>query len=212
MRGDSLKPDFTGVASIVRGSYDFSGKRFDFNELGTVRLGSTPETTRLNLTAERDDPSLKAVIRITGTAARPEIALTSSPVYPQDEILARVLFGVSASQLSGFEAAQLASALASLATGGGFDIMGGLRQFARLDRLSVGVDQSTVNLPGVKQVTTISGGKYLTDNVYVELTGGGRLGPTAQVELRVRRNLSVISQVGTQGDASLSVRFRQDYK
>ncbi len=212
VRGDSLKPDFTGVASIVRGSYDFSGKRFDFNELGTVRLGSTPETTRLNLTAERDDPSLKAVIRITGTAARPEIALTSSPVYPQDEILARVLFGVSASQLSGFEAAQLASALASLATGGGFDIMGGLRQFARLDRLSVGVDQSTVNLPGVKQVTTISGGKYLTDNVYVELTGGGRLGPTAQVELRVRRNLSVISQVGTQGDASLSVRFRQDYK
>ena len=210
--GDSLKPELTGIARIVRGSYDFSGKRFDFNELGKVTLGSTPETIRLDLTAQREDPSLTAYITVSGTAAKPQIALTSSPVYPQDEVLSRVLFGVSASQLSPFQAAQLASALASMATGGGFDIIGGLRQFARLDRLSIGTDQSTVSLPGVKQNTTISGGKYLSDNVYIELTGGGRLGPTAQVEVRVQRHLSVISQVGTQGDASLSVSFRQNYK
>ena len=209
--GDSLKPDLTGAARLIRGSYDFSGKRFDFDELGTVRLGPTPETIRLDLTAHRQDPSLTAQIQVRGTAAKPEINLTSTPVLPQDEILSRVLFGVAASQLSGFEAAQLASALTSLATGGGFDVIGGLRQFARLDRLSVGVDQSTVNVPGVKQATTISGGKYLTDNVYLELTGGGRTGPSAQVEVRLQRNLSVISQVGSQGDARLSVRFRQNY-
>ena len=209
--GDSLKPDLTGVARVIRGSYDFSGKRFDFDELGTVRLGPTPETIRLALTAQRQDTSLTAQIQVRGTAAKPEITLTSTPVLPQDEILSRVLFGVAASQLSGFEAAQLASALTSLATGGGFDVIGGLRQFARLDRLSVGVDQTTVNVPGVKQATTISGGKYLTDNVYLELTGGGRTGPSAQVEVRLQRNLSVISQVGSQGDARLSVRFRQNY-
>ena len=202
--GDSLKPDITGVARVIRGSYDFSGKRFDFDELGTVRLGPTPETIRLALTAQRQDPSLTAQIQVRGTAAKPEITLTSTPVLPQDEILSRVLFGVAASQLSGFEAAQLASALTSLATGGGFDVIGGLRQFARLD-------QTTVNVPGVKQATTISGGKYLTDNVYLELTGGGRTGPSAQVEVRIQRNLSVISQVGSQGDARLSVRFRQNY-
>ncbi len=209
--GDSLKPDLSGVARLIRGSYDFSGKRFDFDELGTVRLGPTPETIRLDLNAQRQDTSLTAQIQVRGTAAKPEITLTSTPVLPQDEILSRVLFGVAASQLSGFEAAQLASALASLATGGGFDVIGGLRQFARLDRLSLGVDQTTVNVPGVKQATTISGGKYLTDNVYLELTGGGRTGPSAQVEVRIQRNLSVISQVGSQGDARLSVRFRQNY-
>ena len=63
----------------------------------------------------------------------------------------------------------------------------------------------------MKQATSISGGEYLTDNVYVELTGGGRTGPSAQVELRVRRNLSVIAQVGAQGDARRSVRFRQNF-
>jgi translocation and assembly module TamB len=210
--GDSIRPDLTGAARLIRGSYDFSGKRFDFDELGTVYLGPTPETIRLDLTAQREDVSLTAQIKVRGTAAKPEISLTSTPVLPQDEILSRVLFGVSASQLSPFEAAQLASALASLATGGGFDIIGGLRQFTKLDRLSVGVDTTTTALPGVKQATTISGGKYLTDNVYVELTGGGRTGPSAQVEVRIKRNLSVISQVGSQGDARLSVRFRQNYK
>jgi translocation and assembly module TamB len=118
-------------------------------------------------------------------------------------VLSRVLFGVSAAQLSPAQTAQLASALASLTGGGGFDIIGNLRQFAGLDRLALGGTQASG--------TTVSGGKYLTDNVYLELTGGGRTGPSAQVEWRVRRDLSFVSMVGAQGDARLSIRFRKDY-
>ncbi len=196
-------PELTGTARIVRGSYDFAGQRFDFDERGTVRLGSSADQIRLDLTATRQDPTLTAVVRVKGTAAKPEITLSSTPVLPQDEVLARVLFGVSAAQLSPAQGAQLASALASLAGGGGFDIIGNLRQFAGLDRLALGGTQASG--------TTVSGGKYLTDNVYLELTGGGRTGPSAQVEWRVRRDLSFVSMVGTQGDARLSVRFRKDY-
>ena len=119
-------------------------------------------------------------------------------------MLSQVLFGRSASQLSPLEAAQLASAVTALATGGGFDVLGGLRQFARLDRLAVSGG-------GSGTAATVSGGKYVTDDVYLELTGGGRNGPTAQVEWRVRRNFSLVSTIGTQGDARLSVRFRKNY-
>ena len=142
-------------------------------------------------------------MKITGTAARPRIELTSTPALPQDEVLSRVLFGSSAAQLSPFEAAQLASSLASLAGGGGFDVIGNLRNLANLDRLAIGGTQVT----GV----TVSGGRYINDNVYVELTGGGREGPSAQVEWRARRNLSIISRLRSQGDASISVRWRRDY-
>ena len=211
--GTTAKPELTGTARVVRGSYDFSGKRFDFDESGQVRLGSTPETIRLDLNARREDPALTAVVRIVGTASKPQITLSSTPVLPQDEILSRVLFGVSASQLSGFQAAQLASAVAGLAGGGGFDILGNLRQFAGLDRLAIGGDASGA---------TVSGGKYVTDNIYVELTGAGntrtttlvdpgRTGSSAQVEWRIRKNLSIVSQAWTGGDARLSVRFRKDY-
>ncbi|HWA62644.1 MAG TPA: translocation/assembly module TamB domain-containing protein, partial [Caulobacteraceae bacterium] len=163
----------------------------------------SPEQIRLNLSASWDTSSRTAVIRIRGTAAKPAITLTSTPVLPQDEVLSQVLFGASASQLSAGEAAQLASAVSALASGGGFDIIGGLRSFARLDRLAFGGDAAG----GM----TVSGGKYLTDNVYLEVTGGGREGAATSVEWRVKKNLSFISRLTRQGDTRLSVRWRKDY-
>jgi translocation and assembly module TamB len=203
--GSTAAPVLTGSAKVIRGSYDFAGKRFEFDSGGTVYLATAADRIRLDLSASNEDPSLTAVIRVTGTAAKPEIALTSTPVLPKDEVLAQVLFGKSASQLSPLEAAQMASALTGLATGGGFDVIGGLRSLAGLDRLAIAGGDSTTGV-------SVSGGKYITDNVYLELTGGGREGPSAQVEWRVRKSLSVISRLATgTGDSMLSVRWRREY-
>ena len=149
----------------------------------------------------REDPALTATIKVTGTAAEPKIELTSTPSLPQDEILSQVLFGRSASQLSGFEAAQLASAVASLAGGGGFDVIGNLRELAGLDRLSFGGEASSL---------TVAGGRYITDDVYLEVIGGGEGGAAVNVEWQVRRNLAVSSKFGGEGDASLSIRWRRE--
>jgi translocation and assembly module TamB len=201
--GTTARPRLSGVARVVRGDYDFAGKRFVFDNRGVVYLSTRPEEIRLDLTATRDDPALTAVVQIKGTAADPDISLTSSPVLPNDEVLSQVLFGRSASQLSSFEAAQLASALSALSGNGGFDLVGNLRSFARLDRLSLGGDEAS----GV----TVSGGKYLTDDVYLELTGGGREGPSAQVEWRIGRSLSLLSRLAGQQDAKIAIRWRRDY-
>jgi translocation and assembly module TamB len=89
-------PELTGVANLVLGSYDFAGKRFDFDQRGSIKLGSTPEDIRLDLSATLQEPTLTAVVRVNGTAAKPEIKLSSTPVLPQDEVLSEVLFGSSA--------------------------------------------------------------------------------------------------------------------
>ncbi len=212
--GTTAKPVFDGEARVVRGAYDFAGKRFEFDNRGVVHLSNDPGQIRLDLTATREDPSLTAVIRIQGTAAKPRITLSSTPVLPNDEVLSQVLFGASASQLSPLQAAQLASALTALAGGGGFDVIGNLRSFARLDRLAVvGTAQTGVG---------VAGGKYLSDNVYVELAGGGRAGPSVQVEYRVTKALSLVSSLANQtttqgaglpqGGAKLEVRWRHDFK
>ncbi|WP_029415307.1 translocation/assembly module TamB domain-containing protein [Brevundimonas bacteroides] len=200
VQGTVSQPQLTGTARIVRGDYDFAGKRFVFDERGSVSLSTNPSLIRLDLTATRDDPALTATIRVTGTAARPEITLTSTPQLPQDEILSQVLFGRSASQLSAFEAAQLAAGVASLAGGGGFDVIGNLRELAGLDRLSFGGEASAL---------TVAGGRYITDDVYLEIIGGGEGGAAVNVEWQVRRNLAVSSRFGGQGDASLSIRWRR---
>ena len=204
--GSTSHPTLSGVSRVVRGDYDFAGKRFQFDERGVVYLSLQPRDIRLDLTATRDDPSLTAAVVIKGTAAKPEISLTSTPTLPNDEVLSQVLFGQSAAQLSPLEAAQLASALSALAGGGGFDVVGNLRGFARLDRLAVGGGGA-----GGQSGVTVSGGKYLTENVYLEITGGGREGPSAQVEWRIGKALSIISKLATsQGDSRLAVRWRKD--
>lgn len=198
--GTIAHPILTGNAGVVRGDYEFGGKRFVFDDRGTVALSTNPELIRLNLQATREDPALTATIRVTGTAAKPEIALTSTPALPQDEILSQVLFGRSASQLSPFQAAQLASGVAALAGGGGFDVIGNLRELAGLDRLSFGGEASSL---------TVAGGRYITDDVYLEIIGGGEGGAAVNVEWQVRRNLAISSKFGGQGDASLSIRWRR---
>lgn len=198
--GTIARPVLNGTARVVRGDYDFAGKRFVFDERGTVSLSTNPEQIRLNLTATREDPALTATIRVTGVAARPVIALTSTPSLPQDEILSQVLFGRSASQLSAVEAAQLAAGVAALAGGGGFDVIGNLRELAGLDRLSFGGEASGL---------TVAGGRYIGDDVYLEIIGGGENGAAVNVEWRVRRNLTVSSKLGGQGDTSLSIRWRR---
>ena len=212
--GTTLHPVLSGQAQVVRGDYDFAGKRFEFDNRGVVILSNDPQAIRLNLTATRQDPALTAVIRIQGTAAKPQISLTSTPILPNDEVLAQVLFGSSAAQLSPLEAAQLASALSALASGGGFDVVGNIRTFARLDRLAITGGNAATGFG-------VAVGKYLTDNVYVEVAGGARTGASAQVEYRVTRNVSLVSKINdqivtqggqiVQGGDELSIRWRHDF-
>jgi translocation and assembly module TamB len=201
--GDSSAPQLSGTARVIRGAYDFAGKRFDIDNSSVVYLDTSPDRIRLDLSATRDDPTLTAVIQIKGTAAKPQIVLTSTPTLPSDEVLSQVLFGKSASQLSGVEAAQLAAAVTTLATGGGFDVIGGLRNFVRLDRLALGSD--TLGAP------TVSGGKYISEHVYLEVTGGGKEGPSAQVAVNAGRGLTVTSQVGGLEGTKLAISWRLNY-
>ena len=200
--GTTAGPVLGGEARVVRGDYDFAGKRFVFDPRGSIELAAAADDIRLDLTATREDPTLTAMIQIQGTAAKPKITLTSTPVLPSDEVLAQVLFGASTAQLSPLDAATVASAMTTLAGGAGFDVTGNLGAFAHLDRLALGGDT-----PGA----IVSGGKYVTSNIYLEV-GGGANGPTGSVEWRVLKSLSVISRLAGEGrDSQVEVRWRKDY-
>lgn len=200
IQGSLTSPRLNGRAEVVRGTYEFGGKRFSFDPSGYATLDTSPERIRLNLSARREDADITAVINVTGTAAMPRIELTSEPELPQDEILARVLFGRSVTQLSAIEAAQLASSVASLAGGGGLDVLGGLRQLAQLDSLSFSGDGTDL---------MISGGRRIGKNLFLEVQSGGRNGPAINVEWQVRNNVAVTSTMEGDGDAIISVRWRK---
>ena len=130
--GTVTEPRISGDAELIRGTYDFAGRRFDLIR-GNIRFqGEAPVNPQLDIAAEargarpqRPDPRL-------GRSQRPEIAFTSTPALPQDELLSRILFGTSITNLSAPEAVQLASAVASLNDpGGGLDPINALPPLGR---------------------------------------------------------------------------------
>ncbi|HEX8261455.1 MAG TPA: translocation/assembly module TamB domain-containing protein, partial [Allosphingosinicella sp.] len=205
--GTVTEPRIKGQADLVRGSYDFAGRRFDL-ERGAIRfLGESPVNPALDITAEGGVQGLNAVIRVTGRGMKPEITFTSTPALPQDELLSRLLFGTSITNLSAPEALQLAAAVASLnSSGGNLDPINAVRAATGLDRLRIVPADITTG-----QGTAIAAGKYLGRRVYVEVVTDARGYSATTVEYRITRWLALLSSISTIGRNSVNVRVSKDY-
>ncbi|MFL6862887.1 MAG: translocation/assembly module TamB domain-containing protein [Allosphingosinicella sp.] len=205
--GTVTDPAIEGRANLVRGSYDFAGRRFDL-ERGVIRfLGESPVNPVLDITAEGGVQGLNAVIRVTGRGLHPEIAFTSTPALPQDELLSRLLFGTSITNLSAPEALQLAAAVASLNSSGGYlDPINAVRAATGLDRLRIVPADITTG-----QGTAIAAGKYFGRRVYVEVVTDARGYSATTVEFQITRWLALLSSVSTIGRESVNVRISKDY-
>jgi translocation and assembly module TamB len=202
VHGTISNPEVQGTATLVRGELDLAGRRFEF-DTGSINLDGPIKTARIDISAERTADDIDAKVHVTGTPIEPKFELESTPALPQDEILARVLFGRSMAELSAFEAAQLAAGLTQLAGGeAGFDPAGLVRKATGLDRVAIGASGGTA---------TVSAGKYIANDVYLQVGAGGEGGVGAEVEWEPRDNLSIISSAQANGDTKLAVRWKRDY-
>ena len=205
--GNVSAPRFTGRADLIRGNYEFAGRGFRL-ERGTIRFrGESPPDPLLDIRAEAQVQGLDAAVTVRGTGLKPEIAFTSVPQLPQDELLSRILFGTSITNLAPADAVQLASAVASLQSGNGsLDPINAIRRAVGLDRLRI--------LPAdiaTGQKTAISAGKYLGRKLYVEVITDGQGYSATRVEYQVTRWLSILSSISTIGRTSANVRVSKDY-
>ena len=200
-------PAITGRATLIRGDYQFAGREFQL-ERGIIRFaGEVPANPSLDISADANTTGLSATIRVTGLAQKPDITFSSTPALPQDELLSRLLFGTSITNLSAPEALQLASAVAALQNGkGGLDPINAVRRVAGLDRLRfLPADPQT----GAK--TAIAAGKYINRKLYAEIITDGQGYSATQVEFQVTRWLSLLSSISTLGRTSANVRISKDY-
>ena len=206
LRGDTAKPAIRGRVDLVRGGYEFAGKRFEMQRGRITFDGSSPPDPRLDIIAEDQQSGLTARIAITGTALIPVIAFSSTPALPDEELLSRLLFGQSIANISAPEALQLGAALASLKGGGGLDPINKLRKAVGLDRLRI-VPADVATGRG----TSVAAGKYITRRLYAEVISDGRGYNATQLEFRVTSWLSLLSAVSTIGRESVNARISKDY-
>jgi translocation and assembly module TamB len=207
VRGTTANPVVIGEATVVHGTYSFAGKRFTLDR-GIVHFeGGALSDPTLDISASADVNDIHAVINITGTGQHPQVEFTSDPALPQDEVLSRLLFGDSPENLSAIQAIQLASALNSLrGSGGGLNPLGKLRSATGIDRLEIlGADQAT------GRGTALAAGKYITNDIYVSIITDARGFTATQLEISLTKALSVLSEAGSFGGSSVSVRYKKDY-
>ncbi len=200
-------PAITGRADLIRGNYEFAGREFELDR-GIIRFaGEVPADPALDISANASETGLNATIRVTGTAQKPEISFTSIPSLPEDELLSRLLFGTSITNLSAPEALQLAAAVAALQDGGtGLNPINEFRQAVGLDRLRILPAD-----PQTGQGTSVAAGKYITRRLFAEIITDGQGYSATQVEFQVTRWLSLLSSISTLGRESVNVRVSKDY-
>ena len=206
--GTGSQPQVSGYISPVRGRVDFLNKRFDIVS-GAIRFfGTTPPEPFLDLTAECKTREITALLILSGTSRNPKLTLQSEPPLPQDEVLARLLFGRGATEITPLQALRLAMVAKSLTVGGGreLDFISRTREFLGVDDLRFessgnGVGQGSVGI-----------GKYLTEGVYVDLQKGlGGDPDRASIEIELTPRLSLESEIRTDRSTGIGVNYRVDY-
>ena len=202
VRGSPGDPVLTGSASLVRGEANLIGQRFDLSE-GRIRFAGRPASSELNLQADRTSDGVTTMVILNGNVTDPEITLTSDPSLPEDEVLARVLFGRSPSNLSPLQAAQLAGAAAQLAGGDAFSLTGELQDATGLDRLDVGFKDAGQ--------ATRSTGKYLADDVYLEIESGATGAPAVALEWTPLRNVEIDAEVDPELGPKVAIQWKRDF-
>ena len=208
--GTSADPDISGGFDLRNGTVNlagatltFSSGRVGFNGSG-VRKKVDPT---LDFTANNTSGGVTATLNVGGYADAPVITLSSSPEMPQDEILSRLLFGVSVTQLTPLQLAQIGAALATMGGvggGGHFNPINAVQRKLGLDRLAIGGGSSNTGAASgaageTSNAATIEAGRYVTRRVYIGAKQSTNGTTQAQVQVDLTKSLKLQSTLGTGG-------------
>jgi translocation and assembly module TamB len=208
LRGTTADPRIGGIARVVprSSSYSFAGNRFDITR-GLIDFDETaPPDPRLSILAETRADDLTVRVSISGSASQPDIQFGSTPSLPEEEILARLLFGGSIANLSATDALQLGSAIASLRGGSGMDPINRLREAVGLDRLRIVPAD-----PALDRGTALALGKRFGRRFYAEIVTDGRGYNATSVEFRITSWLALLATISSLGRESVSLEYSRDY-
>ncbi len=195
----NYKPN--GRFDLIRGRLALLGQRIDLNSGAIILTGSKIPDILMEARVVTDE--VEATFNMEGPASAPEFTFSSVPDLPDDEILARVLFQRSISELSPLQVARLAAAVGELSgrTGGG--IFEQIRQATGLDDLDFQTAEDGT--------TSVQAGKYIQENVYSTIEADNLGNSKATINLDISDTLTARGSVGNDGETSIGIFFEKDY-
>jgi translocation and assembly module TamB len=201
-------PLVSGHLDLQRGSFTLGSSKLNLTPPGQISFNSAGLKNKidpsLDFTAETTIAGgATAKLAITGFADAPVFAFSSSDDRPPDEIMALLLFGVPAAQLSALQLAQIGAALASLSGVGGDSALNPLvklQKSLRLDRLTVG--SGATNATGESSGASIQAGRYISRRIYIEAKQNTQGTSQLEADVDLTKRLKLQTRLGN-GTASV---------
>jgi len=190
----------SGGATLQSGQASLLTRVFNMEE-GQISFAGPINRTRILLQGRHQRAGLEAIARAEGPISQPRITFESIPSFPEDEVLARLLFDQDTAALSPLQTAQLAARLS------GRDWLGALGEAGR----RLGVDRLDLR-EGEEGQIAVRGGRRLGEDVYLELetSTAAALG-AARIEWSITPDIVVLSRLTGDTDAQLAVRWRREF-
>ena len=200
--GTSDQPLVSGGFDLLRGSFTIAGNKLSFTQ-GRVGFDGAGLRKKidptLDFTAQATVTDATVTLRITGVADAPRFEFSSVPTLPQDDIMARLLFGEGAAQLNALQLAEIGAALATLSGvgGSGSNPLTKLQKTLGLDRLSVGAN-TTTSATGAQENSgaAIAAGRYVSKRVYIEGKQSTTGTSQVQVDVDLTKHLKLQTRLG----------------
>jgi translocation and assembly module TamB len=190
-----------GELNLVRGRLDLLRRRLELTEGSLWMRGSFDPVIAFRATTRIEDVDVS--LRLDGVASAPDLTVTSVPEMPQEEALSFFLFGRSVTQISALQAVQLASAIRTLSGRGGNRVTDRIRRAIGVDDLDIGTDS--------EGTTQARAGRYISDNIYTDLTVKSDGTSQININLEARPNLVVRGRMGSDGNTGIGAYFEKDY-
>ncbi|MEO5345397.1 MAG: translocation/assembly module TamB domain-containing protein [Magnetococcus sp. YQC-9] len=201
--GSLAEPRIAGQMQIKRGSLDLLERRMQLTGGILTFDNSWPPLPWIEMEATVKRGELITHVALEGAVRRPRVKLSSEPVLSEEEIISHLLFDRASDSISPAQAVRLALAVKSL-QGGGPGLLGRVQRGLGIDRLDVGGNSI--------ESGTVSAGKYLTDDIYLEVEKGlkadsGRV----NVEIEMTPQIYLKTGVDAKSNGDVGVQWKKDY-
>jgi len=203
--GTAGEPVLNGQMTAVRGHAGLLSTRFSL-ENSTVSWNGPVRNPYLGVRGTAQAAETGVELAIAGPLSDAQLALTSNPAMPQDEILSQLLFRRDLAKISPVQAVQLGR-VARLFSGktSVVELMTG---FMRLP----GVDMFDIRTGEKADEAVVGVGKYLNERIYVEVEQGTAADSgKVSAEVGVTPNISVKGDVGTRERGGVGLFWKHDY-
>ncbi|KAF1048539.1 translocation/assembly module TamB domain-containing protein [Xylophilus sp.] len=201
-------PRLTGEIRTVAGRYRAYSQQLDV-ESGLIRFNGPLDNPSLDILALRPNISVRAGVRVTGTAQSPSVKLYSESSLTDAEILSWVVLGRSTAN-GGAEAALLQQAALAFLSGGKGPGGAGIANRLGLDEIGFKGPTSATGTTAA-EAAALTFGKRLSQNLYVtyERSLSGTLG-ALYIFYDLSRRLTLRGQTGVKSAVDLIYTLAYD--